>query len=123
MRGSRLIYIGAGGAASVIEDLRRAGVGQHVLIEPDGGSEANLATQQTYRRDLGRSKVECIAERIKDINPDAVVLALDKSLDAIDDEEFERLATKGLEGRMPVRTLICGFTDNFDAQARAHRLV
>jgi hypothetical protein len=122
MKRSRVIYIGTGGAAGFIEDLARAGVGQHVLIDPDVVSETNLGTQQTYRRDLGRQKVEAIAERICDINPDAFVLALGRSLDDIDDREFEFLAT-GRTDRWPVsQTLACGLTDNFDAQARVNRL-
>jgi proteasome lid subunit RPN8/RPN11 len=122
LKRSRVIYVGTGGAAGFIEDLARAGVGQHVLIDPDVVSETNLATQQTYRRDLGRPKVETIAERICDINPDAFILALGRSLDGIDDREFEFLAT-GRTDRWPVsQTLLCGLTDNFDAQARVNRL-
>jgi len=122
LRRSRVIYVGTGGAAGFIEDLARAGVGQHVLIDPDVVSETNLGTQQTYRRDLGRPKVEAIANRICDIDPNAFILALGRSLDDIDDREFEFLAT-GRMDRWPVsQTLLCGLTDNFDAQARVNRL-
>lgn len=53
---SRIIAVGTGGAAGFIEDLARAGVGQFVLVDPDVVSETNLATQQVYRRDIGRPK-------------------------------------------------------------------
>lgn len=119
---SRVIYIGVGGAAGFIEDMARAGVGEHVLIDPDIVSEANLATQQVYRRDIGRPKVDCIAERIRDINPKALVITRQKSLDEIDDAEFERLALASDDRRRPAQTLICGLTDNFEAQARVNRL-
>ncbi len=139
----RVIHVGTGGGADFIEQLARAGVGEHVLLDPDVVSETNLATQQVYRRDLGRRKVDCLAERIRDINPQAAVVALPCSLHDVADADFERLATAplrvwevtatrlwGVEGNdVPVRvsvppalTLLCGLTDNFEAQARVNRL-
>jgi hypothetical protein len=122
MATSRVIAVGAGGAAEWLEQLARAGVGQFVLIDPDTVSETNLATQQVYRRDIGRPKVDCIAERILDINPHAVVRSLQKSLDELDDYWMGRLAHAPLDGRVASRTILCGLTDNFQAQARVNRL-
>jgi molybdopterin/thiamine biosynthesis adenylyltransferase len=122
MKGSRIIAVGAGGAADWLEQLARAGVGQFIMIDPDVVSETNLATQQTYRRDIGRPKVDCIAERIRDINPTAKAIALQKSLDDLADEDIRRLALDPIDGRLPGRTVICGLTDNFFAQARVNRL-
>jgi proteasome lid subunit RPN8/RPN11 len=122
LAGCRVVYVGVGGAASFIEDMARAGVGEHVLIDPDVVSETNLATQQVYRRDLGRPKVECVAERIQDINPNALVVTCQRRLDAIDDAEFKRLAIGPRGGKRPLATLVCGLTDNFEAQARVNRL-
>lgn len=122
MRTSRIIAVGAGGAASWLEELARAGVGQFIMIDPDVVSETNLATQQTYRRDIGRPKVDCIAERIRDINPMAKTIALQKSLDDLTDEEVRRLADDSIDGRETRRTVICGLTDDFFAQARVNRL-
>jgi hypothetical protein len=139
----RVIHVGTGGGADFIEQLARAGVGEHVLIDPDVVSETNLATQQVYRRDLGRRKVDCLAERIRDVNPHAAVVALPCALDDVGDAAFERLAAAslrtwevtgsrlwGVEGNdVPVRvslppalTLLCGLTDHFEAQARVNRL-
>ncbi len=122
MASSRIIAVGAGGAAEWLEQLARAGVGQFVLIDPDTVSEANLATQQVYRRDIGRPKVDCIAERIRDINPTAKTIALQKSLDDLDDQEMARLAKDPIDGLPVTRTLLCGLTDSFFAQARINRL-
>lgn len=122
MRNSRIIAIGAGGAASWLEDLARTGLGQFVLIDPDVVSETNLATQQTYRRDIGRPKVDCIAERIHDINPNAKIIAIQKSLDDLQDKEMHQLALDVIHGAETKRTLICGLTDSFFAQARVNRL-
>ena len=139
----RVIAIGSGGAAGFIEDLGRAGVGEFVLIDPDHVSETNLATQQTYRRDLGVAKVDCIADRLRDINPNVLIATCPVLLDDIDDATFGQLATEswrtvdtsklglakinGLfaESRStgtPAVTLVCGLTDNFAAQARVNRL-
>jgi len=122
MRESRVICVGAGGAAGYIEDLGRAGVGQFVLIDPDTVSETNLATQQAYRRDIGRAKVDAIADRLKDLNPDLLVVPLKLSLDEIDDRAFEFYALAHTEHRSVSQSLICGLTDNFYAQARVNRL-
>lgn len=122
MAQSRIIAVGAGGAAEWLEQLARAGVGQFVLIDPDTVSETNLATQQVYRRDIGRPKVDCIAERIRDINPTAKTIAIQKSLDDLDDAELARLANAPIDGRSATKTILCGLTDNFFAQARVNRL-
>lgn len=118
----RIIIIGTGGAAAFIEDVMRAGVGQLILIDGDVVSETNLATQQTYRRDIGRPKVECIAERLFEINDQALIVSLPRWLDSFDDTEFAELTVGKIESKKPVRTLICGLTDNFEAQARINRL-
>jgi len=89
MHRSRIIAVGVGGAAEWLEAMARTGVGQFVMIDPDTVSETNLATQQAYRKDIGRPKVDCIAERILDINPTARVIALQSSLDDIGDKEIQ----------------------------------
>ena len=122
MRTSRIIAIGAGGAAEWLEQLARAGVGQFVLVDPDTVSETNLATQQTYRRDLGRTKVHCIADRLLDINPDVKVVTLVCSLDDLDDARMEALAWAPIGDAHPGQTVITGLTDNFWAQARVNRI-
>jgi proteasome lid subunit RPN8/RPN11 len=119
----RFIYIGAGGAAGFIEDMARAGLGEHVLIDPDVVSETNLATQQVYRKDIGRPKVACIAERVIDINPGATVIARQKSLDEMSDNAFREFAFTQMPGNPPpADVVLCGLTDNFQAQARVNRL-
>ncbi len=122
MQKIRLIAVGAGGAADWLEAMARSGVGQFVMIDPDIVSETNLATQQTYRKDIGRPKVDCIAERIRDINPTTRTIAIQKSLDEITDEEMKEFADKPIDGCEVEKTIICGLTDNFYAQARVNRL-
>lgn len=135
----RVIYVGMGGAACFAEELARAGVGEHVLIDGDVVSESNLATQQTYREDIGRQKVDCVSERILSINPNAAVSAVPRFLDDnYTDTEFQSLVASPLrsglvynsnalpkisaKGVLPEVVLLCGLTDSFEAQARINRL-
>ena len=118
----RVIAIGIGGSVGFLEDMARAGVAQFVLIDADTVSETNIATQQVYRRDIGRPKIDCIGERIIDINPNAIVVRRRQRQEDIDDAEFERLAQQPFEGHHPELQLLGGFTDSFSAQARTNAL-
>lgn len=121
LRHCRVVVVGNGGAAGLDEDFGRAGVHDFVLIDPDTVSVTNLATQQMYRRDLGRPKVDALADRLRDINPAVEVVALQRDFNELSDTEIESLL--GLDvARPPIRTLLCGCTDNFDAQARVNRV-
>lgn len=122
MKGTRIIAVGAGGAAEWLEQMARAGTGQFVLIDPDTVSGTNLATQQTYRQDIGRAKVNCVAERILNINPAAKVVAIPKRLEELTDERIRSIASKPIDGCPPRKAIICGLTDNFFAQAQVNRI-
>lgn len=128
----RVVVIGVGGAAGFVEDLARCGVGEFALVDHDLIGEENLATQQVYRKDIGRAKVEALADRIRDINPSATVISCRNKLEEFSDDEFSTsllgYVTTGVDRpqlrQPPTRkvTLLCGFTDNFYAQARVNRL-
>jgi proteasome lid subunit RPN8/RPN11 len=118
----RVIYVGVGGAAGFVEDMARSGVGEHVLLDHDHVTETNLATQQVYRRDIGRPKVACLAERVADINPNCVAVPCQARLEDLQDSDLAKLVYKPFRGNPPSQTLICGLTDNFETQARVNRL-
>lgn len=125
MSSTRLVVVGVGGAAAFIEEMARSGIGEIVLIDPDRIEMPNLATQQVYRSDIGKTKVGAVAKRIRDINPDCKVWTLDQSSDALSDVDFHRLIRRYLPGSdraQPELTILCGFTDSFPAQARVNRL-
>lgn len=71
----RVAVFGVGGVGGFcVEALVRAGVGAIDLIDSDCVSESNLNRQIiALRSTVGRPKVEVLAERIKDINPDCKV--------------------------------------------------
>jgi hypothetical protein len=123
MRNTCITAIGAGGSAEFLEQMARCGIGQFVLIDPDTVSETNIATQQTYLSDVERPKVDCIAERIKNINPSADVICIQKRLEELSDDEIRDLILgSGATGSTATRNILCGLTDNFYAQAQVNRI-
>ena len=110
MASSQLVVVGTGGSAEWVESMARVGVGHFVLIDHDEVDTPNIATQQTYLRDVGKRKVEAIRSRIREINPEARVTTIAEPLDSLNDEAIQRLcAAPGVE-----QNLLCGFTDQFE---------
>lgn len=74
---SRVAVFGVGGVGGyVVEALARSGVGTLDLIDNDKVAPSNLNRQIIATMDtIGRDKVEVMEERIRSINPDAVVHA------------------------------------------------
>lgn len=71
----RVALFGVGGVGGyVAEALARVGVGHFMLVDNDVVSRSNINRQIIARSStVGLPKVEVMAERIKDINPDATV--------------------------------------------------
>lgn len=74
---ARVAVFGVGGVGGfVCEALARAGVGSIALFDADTVSLSNINRQLVaLHSTVGRPKVEVMAERIADINPDCRVLA------------------------------------------------
>ena len=125
MARSRLVLVGSGGGAAFAEDAVRAGVGEIVLIDPDIVEAPNVATQQAYRSDIGRPKVDAIAGRLVDVSPTVRVWTVRARVEDLNDNAMRQLAVGWLPGSTypcPAATVLCAFTDDFSAQARVHRL-
>lgn len=75
LKRSRVAVFGIGGVGGyVVEVLARSGVGTLDLIDNDEVSLSNLNRQIiATHRTVGRDKVDVAAERIQEINPEAVV--------------------------------------------------
>ncbi|HAS51300.1 MAG TPA: tRNA threonylcarbamoyladenosine dehydratase [Gammaproteobacteria bacterium] len=71
LRAARVLIAGLGGVGGyVAETLGRAGVGHLTLLDHDVISPSNLNRQlAALHSTLGRSKVEVMAERLRDIDP------------------------------------------------------
>ena len=72
---SRVAVFGIGGVGSfTVEALARSGVGHFLLVDDDLVCLTNLNRQLiALRSTVGRAKVEVMAERLRDINPEATV--------------------------------------------------
>lgn len=92
---STVAVIGVGGVGSyAAEALARAGVGGLVLVDDDSVCMTNINRQIiALRSTLGRPKVEVMAERVRDINPEARIEAHAERFDAA---SAERLLRPGL---------------------------
>jgi molybdopterin-synthase adenylyltransferase len=75
LRGARVAVIGAGGiGCPAIQYLAAAGVGALRIVDDDVVSLSNLQRQVLFGTgDVGRSKVEVAAERVRALNPDVTV--------------------------------------------------
>lgn len=112
-----VIWAGVGGAVGTVEDLARAGVRQFTLIDPDSVQAPNIATQGYFISDIGKPKVDCVAQRLWNINP-----ALDLDLRSQRLNDLERQEFDELFERAPQKTVLVGATDDFFAQALVNRL-
>ena len=75
LAGARVAVFGIGGVGGhVVEALARSGIGEIDLIDSDMVSESNLNRQLIATHStVGRYKVDVMEERIRDINPQAIV--------------------------------------------------
>lgn len=116
LNNSILIGIGCGGAREFYIDMARMGVNNFALMDGDIVSITNISSQNVYLSEIGLKKVEVIKERLKQIKPDINVDTYPIMLDdSLDDTWIEEHFIKKNEGK---NVIICGFTDNFYAQAR-----
>ncbi len=77
---TRVIIFGVGGVGSwAAEALARSGIGTITLVDPDVISVTNINRQiQATSASVGKSKVTELAQRLSLINPDAVIIPLQK---------------------------------------------
>jgi len=83
LKQANVCVVGVGGVGSwVVEALARSAVGRITLIDMDHVAESNINRQlPALASTLGRSKIEVLAERIAEINPQCVVECVDEFLD------------------------------------------
>ncbi len=76
---AHIVVIGIGGVGSwVAEALARNAIGKITLVDMDVVAESNINRQlPALSSTLGRNKIEVMADRIKDINPESEVITID----------------------------------------------
>lgn len=85
MQSSGVIVCGCGSVGSLAAlDLARSGVGRFLLVDDDLLSIENLCRHQCGLADVGRRKVEAVADRIRQINPKALVQVAAMPLQQLD---------------------------------------
>ncbi len=125
---TRLIVIGVGGAASLVRNCARMGYGEVVLVDPDEVTAANIFSQQAEPEAIGKPKAEALAADVVRLNPASAALAVSEPIEAIDDETFEVLLRQPMRAEstgavsLPRLWILLVLTDNFEANARGHRL-
>ena len=82
LAGKRVAVIGAGGLGSALLPLLvGAGVGHLTLCDDDSISVSNLPRQTLYTtHEVGRSKAQCAAERLRAANPHCDITAYSERL-------------------------------------------
>lgn len=90
LRNSRVAVIGIGGVGSwAAEALARSGVGAIILMDLDDLCITNTNRQiHALASTIGQSKTEAMAERIRDINPDAEVITINSFYTAANAEKL-----------------------------------
>lgn len=91
---ARVAVVGVGGVGSwAVEAFARSGVGNITLIDLDHIAVSNVNRQiQALDSTLGAAKVLTLQERIRDINPDCKVTAIEEFLT---DENLQQLLPAG----------------------------
>ncbi|HOT30305.1 MAG TPA: ThiF family adenylyltransferase [Candidatus Ozemobacteraceae bacterium] len=85
--GKHVVMIGVGSVGSQAAlEFARAGVGRLTLVDPDRLEPENVCRHACSLADLGRFKVDAVAERVRRIKPDCVVDA--RPLDVMNEREL-----------------------------------
>ncbi len=107
----RISVVGVGGAASLVINLARLGVGHLHLVDFDRLADANPATQAFGAHEVGRLKVDALAAEVAAINPSTRVCT-----SAV---RYQELAAERDE--VWSADLILAMTDDFGTQALINR--
>jgi sulfur carrier protein ThiS adenylyltransferase len=125
LRGTTVGIAGCGGLGSnAAVALARAGVGRLILADPDRVEISNLNRQHYFRSDVGRVKVEALAEHLRAINPEIELVLheleliprnapevfgqADILIEAFDRAESKRWLIETWCRAFPDRPIVCG---------------
>lgn len=106
-----VLIVGCGSVGSELARLlARSGVRRFTLIDPDTVSVSNLCRSTYTRRDIGRPKVEALAETLGAIGAEVKVTVLATGADALPDDELASMIERA--------SLVVVATDHPPTQAR-----
>jgi molybdopterin/thiamine biosynthesis adenylyltransferase len=89
LKSFHVTLVGAGSiGSSAVESLASYGIRRFALVDPDRLHQHNFARHRVHPRELGRHKVNALADRMLDRDPDLKIERL--PLDVIDDADVMR---------------------------------
>lgn len=93
---AHVIVIGIGGVGSwAVEALARNAIGKLTLIDMDVVAESNINRQlPALTSTLGKNKIDVMADRIREINPDCEIKLID---DFVSQDNLEELIGNGID--------------------------
>ena len=95
MSSRQAVIAGAGsGGAFVALEFAKAGIGSLVLADDDRLAYHNICRHPCGIHDVGKYKVDAVAERIADINPACQVYIFRDKIQHVDPQEFENVLWK-----------------------------
>ncbi|MHA1198154.1 MAG: HesA/MoeB/ThiF family protein [Candidatus Heimdallarchaeaceae archaeon] len=91
LSGSTVVLVGAGAIGSYVATiLVSSGIGKLIIIDFDTIEVSNLNRQLLYRdKDLGKSKSEIAAERLRDLNPKCEIDFIHKKMEEVSLSVYE----------------------------------
>ncbi len=110
-----VIISGCGSVGSLVAlELARAGVGNFLLADNDIFGAHNICRHQCGLYDIGRYKVDAVADRMRQINPEIRVSAQRHLIERIDKESFDSFIRDA--------SVIVGCADSREADLYANRI-
>jgi molybdopterin-synthase adenylyltransferase len=112
LKSARVLVVGAGGlGCPVALYLGAAGVGHLTIVDDDRIELANLQRQIAFdQQSLSSGKAEALAARIRELNPEVSVTAMES-----------RLADEELEQQVAAASLVVDCSDNFATRFALNR--
>lgn len=109
IRASHIVIVGAGGSYSLITSLARTGIGKLTVLDFDTVEPKNLVRQGYKQSDIGKYKVEALADEVRRINPEVEYTGITKNFLEMNEEELDAIFKDA--------DLLLFLTDAFKAQA------
>ena len=108
------MFIGCGSVGSLVAvELAKAGVGRFLLIDNDVFGYHNICRHQCGIYDVGRYKVDAVADRILQINPYATIIKRHVPVQDVDRDEIEEF--------LGDNSIIIGGADNREGDLYANQ--
>jgi len=115
LAGKRATIVGVGSVGSCAADqLNRSGIGGFILVDTDRVTAPNLCRTIYERSDIGRLKVDALADHLREVNPSAVIDVKAADITGLSEDELTTLVSQS--------DVIVAATDSVQAQTLINAL-